>query len=81
MTAQTELVVVGDGAAWIGNLAADHFPQATPILDWYHASQSGWQAAATIFGAVNDLRSAWARQPLEALWHGRVIDVRAVLER
>ena len=35
----TEVVVIGDGAHWIGNLAAEQFPQATQIVDWYHASQ------------------------------------------
>jgi hypothetical protein len=34
-----EAVVLGDGAAWIWNLAAEHFPQATQIVDVYHARQ------------------------------------------
>ncbi|CAA9231488.1 MAG: hypothetical protein AVDCRST_MAG93-900 [uncultured Chloroflexia bacterium] len=33
-----EVVVVGDGAHWIWNLAETHFPGATQIVDWYHAS-------------------------------------------
>jgi transposase len=39
--AASEVVVVGDGAHWIWNLAALHFPDATQIVDWYHASQYG----------------------------------------
>jgi hypothetical protein len=35
--AASEVVVVGDGAHWIWNLAALHFPEATQIVDWYHA--------------------------------------------
>ena len=30
-------VVIGDGAAWIWNLAAEHFPGAIEIVDIYHA--------------------------------------------
>lgn len=80
MRAQTELVVLGDGAHWIWNIAQDQFPHATQILDWYHASQYVWRAAATIFGETSDLRIPWARQHLDALWEGRVRDVLATLE-
>lgn len=34
-----EVVVLGDGAAWIWNLVGEHFPQATEIVDIYHARQ------------------------------------------
>jgi hypothetical protein len=40
-----ELVFVADGAAWIWNLAAHHFPHAVEIVDWYHATQHLWQVA------------------------------------
>jgi hypothetical protein len=30
-------VVMGDGAEWIWNLAAEHFPEAIQIVDLYHA--------------------------------------------
>ena len=32
-----EVVVIGDGAAWIWNLADEHFPDATEIVDYMHA--------------------------------------------
>jgi hypothetical protein len=34
VTDQTEVVVLGDRAHWMWNLAAEQFPQATHILDW-----------------------------------------------
>jgi hypothetical protein len=71
----TEVVVIGDGAHWIWNIASEHFPQATQIVDWYHASQYVWTAAATIFGEGSDLRIPWAKRQLDALWDGRVADV------
>jgi hypothetical protein len=43
--AAREVVVIGDGSHWIWNLAAEHFPHAREIVDWYHASQYIWQVA------------------------------------
>jgi hypothetical protein len=34
-----QLVFLGDGAAWVWELARVNFPQATCILDFYHASE------------------------------------------
>ena len=34
-----QLTVIGDGAAWIWNLAAATFPEATHIVDLYHAGE------------------------------------------
>lgn len=34
-----KLILLGDGAPWIWELVATHFPQATQILDFYHASE------------------------------------------
>ena len=32
--------IIGDGAAWIRNLAAAAFPEATGIVDLYHACEA-----------------------------------------
>lgn len=40
-----QLVVLGDGAPWIWNLAARHFPEATQIVDLYHAREHLYQVA------------------------------------
>jgi len=80
VTDQTDLVVIGDGAQGIWNLADEHAPQATQIVDWLHASQYVWRAAATIDGETGSLRIPWAYQHLDALWDGRVTDVLAALE-
>lgn len=34
-----QLAVLGDGAHWIWNLATQHFPEATQIVDLYHARE------------------------------------------
>jgi len=45
-------VVLGDGADWIWNQADLHFPEATPIVDLYHAREHLWSLAAKLY--VND---------------------------
>lgn len=78
--AESDVVVLGDGAHWIWNLAATHFPQATQIVDWYHASEYVWNAATTLFGEASEKRKAWAKVQLDALWDGKVDQVVAALE-
>jgi len=34
-----KVVIIGDGAKWIWNLAAEHFPNAIEIIDLYHAKE------------------------------------------
>lgn len=34
-----EVVVIGDGARWIWDLAEKEFPSSIKILDWYHAKE------------------------------------------
>jgi hypothetical protein len=34
-----QLTILGDGAYWIWNLASEHFPEATQIVDLYHARE------------------------------------------
>jgi hypothetical protein len=44
--------VLGDGAAWIGNLAADHFGERTAVVDFYHASAHLWDVARALHGTA-----------------------------
>jgi len=79
--ADSDVVVIGDGAHWIWNVADTHFPQATQIVDWYHASEYVWNAATAIFGDGGEKRKRWAKQQLDALWDGEVGKVVVRLER
>lgn len=74
LTAQ-EVVVIADGAQWIWNLAEEHFPGATQIVDWYHASHYVWQAAHGIYGDGTPLATRWAKRRLAELWAGQVPNV------
>ena len=79
--AQREVVVVGDGARWLWELAELHFPQATQIVDWYHATEYVWDAAKALWEADERQGKAWAEQQLSQMWDGKVSAVLAELER
>lgn len=80
LTAQ-ELVVLGDGSHWIWNIADTHFPKATQIVDWYHASSYIWEAASALWDEQDQRRGEWAKQQLDALWEGKLEEVLAELRR
>jgi hypothetical protein len=75
-----EIVVLGDGAHWIWNIAETHFPRATQIVDWYHASQYLWTAASAIWGEASSERGEWAHAQLDLLWAGKVSEVLGELD-
>lgn len=74
-----EVIVIGDGAHWIWQLAAEHFPHATQILDWYHATEYIWNCAHALYGDGTDLAKQWAKHQLDALWDGQLQTVLARL--
>ncbi len=75
-----EVVVLGDGAHWIWNIAEQHFPRAIQIVDWYHASEYLWNAASAIWGEASSKRGEWAHDQLDLLWEGKVCEVLSELE-
>jgi hypothetical protein len=54
-------VVMGDGAEWIWNLAALHFPGAILIVDLYHARQHLWEVARRLYPDDERKRKGWMR--------------------
>jgi hypothetical protein len=76
-----EVVVLGDGSHWIWNIADTHFPGATQIVDWYHASSYIWEAANALWAESDPRRGEWAKQQLDALWEGKVEQVLEELRR
>src|SRR5215472_3703132 len=42
-------VVISDGAEWIWNLVAEHFPDAIQIVDLYHARQHLWEVVRQLY--------------------------------
>jgi hypothetical protein len=70
-----EVVFVSDGAVWIWRLVEQYFPQATQIVDWYHASQYLTPIAETAFGAGTPQAQQWLTQTQTDLWEGRLQEV------
>ncbi len=54
-------VVMGDGAEWIWNLAAEHFPGAIQIVDLYHARQHLWELARRLYPNDGGKQQAWMK--------------------
>jgi hypothetical protein len=54
-------VVMGDGAEWIWNLAALHFPGALEIVDLYHARQHLGDLARRLYPNDAGRRKAWMK--------------------
>jgi hypothetical protein len=54
-------VVMGDGAEWIWNLAALHFPGAILIVDLYHARQHLWEVARQLYPDDPGKQKGWMR--------------------
>ena len=65
-------VVLGDGAKWIWNLAAEHFPDAIQIVDRFHAKQHLSDVAKSIYGAGSDLCTQWSHQRYDELAAGNI---------
>jgi hypothetical protein len=66
-----QVVVLGDGAPWIWNLAAEHFPGAVQIVDLYHAKEHVWDVAHAVFGPGTAAGTAWATHACSLLEEGQ----------
>jgi len=71
--------VVGDGAEWIWQEAAKHFPRATEILDYYHAMEYVWQVARARYPAEGAAQE-WIDLQQERLLNNRVREVIGEIE-
>ena len=77
------VVVMGDGAPWIWNLAAEHFPGAVEIVDFYHAVEHLWSAGEALWGdrERSAITRQWVRHYRRQLRRGRADLVIDALER
>jgi hypothetical protein len=65
-------VVMGDGAEWIWNLAAQHFPGATQIVDLYHVRQHLWELARQFHPNEETLQNRWMLVHQDLLDHCKI---------
>jgi len=70
-----EVSVLGDGAPWIWNIADEHFPGATQIVDLYHAREHCWEVGRACFGQHKEKLHQWVEARRRELDDGGVGDV------
>lgn len=79
-TANTVVVIVGDGAEWIWNRTA-MFVNRCEILDFWHALEHAWDVARLAYGEGSRQADRWVHQIAEDLRAGKVEEVIARLQR
>jgi len=67
-----QLVVLGDGAAWIWNLADELFPAATQIVDLYHAREHVHELATLATRLLRGSHPDWLAERLDELDTGDI---------
>jgi hypothetical protein len=65
-------VVIGDGAEWIWNLVAEHFPGAIQIVDLYHACQHLWELARRLHPNNAGNQKTWMKIHQKLLEKGKI---------
>ncbi len=70
-TAAQRQAVLGDGSTWIWNTTAELFPQATQILDRFHAKEHLSQVGKAIYGDGPEAKS-WIQARYDELDEGHL---------
>lgn len=74
-----KVVVIGDGAPWVWNLADLHFPGATKIVDFYHAAEHLGELARLLHPQDEVGRKAWFKGMRKKLKKGEVAEIISLL--
>ena len=67
-----QLTILGDGAAWIWNIASSKFPEATQIVDLFHAREHLHDLARLLEFMLGDRKDEWLAARLEDLDYGDI---------
>jgi len=65
-------VILGDGAIWIWNIAAEQFPGAILIVDFYHASEHVHKLSRLLFPTDEGARRHWTHVAMYLLDNGEI---------
>lgn len=74
-TDASRVVVIGDGAKWIWNIASEVIPEAIQILDYSHAKSYLWKAGNLIYGTGSDLAKSWVERQKTLLFDDKIDSV------
>jgi hypothetical protein len=72
-----QFTILGDGAAWIWNIATAQFPGATQIVDLYHAREHVHDLARKLEFMLLDRKDEWLAARLEDLDYGYIEGIAA----
>ncbi len=75
------IVVLGDGAVWIWNIAEEHFHGAIQIVDLYHAREHLAELGKIIYGPASTKAKDWVAGRCEQLDEGNTTAVLKALNR
>jgi hypothetical protein len=67
-----QLTILGDGAAWIWNIAVSRFPEATQVVDLFHAREHLHDLARQLEFMLGDRKEEWLAARLEDLDYGDI---------
>lgn len=67
-----QIIVLGDGAVWIWNIADEHFPGAIQIVDLYHAREHLSGLAKLLYAPGTPKAKAWAEARISELDAGDI---------
>ena len=74
-----QLTIIGDGAAWIWNISAATFPEATQIVDLYHAREHLHSLARSLEFMLGDRKDQWLAARLQDLDYGYIDGIEAAV--
>ena len=78
----TEVVLLGDGAAWIWDHVGGVLGERTVcITDWYHVMEHVWACGKTLHGQDTPETTAWVKEREALLWKGQYQQLLQKIER
>ena len=76
-----QLTILGDGAAWIWGIATAKFPEATQIVDLYHAREHLHSLTRSLDFMLLDHKEEWLAARLEDLDYGDIDGIEAAVRK
>jgi hypothetical protein len=74
-----QFTILGDGAAWIWGIATSKFPEATQVVDLYHAREHLHSLARSLEFMLLDRHDEWLAARLEDLDYGYIDGIEAAV--
>jgi len=76
-----EVILLGDGAAWIWDQVGGVLGEKTVcITDWYHVMEHVWSCGKALYGEGTDATMQWVKERETMLWKGQYLKLIEGLE-